>query len=71
MDQLVHQALMMIDTDSNDDENEKNDENDENRREGILSSNDQDERTMTEEEDDTNTDFKYRFINGSYDEQSQ
>ena len=25
MDQLVHQALMMIDTDSNDDENEKND----------------------------------------------
>ena len=32
MDQLVHQALMMIDTDSNDDENEKNDQNDENRR---------------------------------------
>jgi len=27
--------------------------------------------TEEEDEDDTNTDFKYRFINGSYDEQSQ
>jgi hypothetical protein len=25
--------------------------------------------TEEEDEDDTNTDFKYRFINGSYDEQ--
>jgi len=46
MDQLVHQALIMIDTDSNDDENEKNDENDENRRESILSSEDQDEKRL-------------------------
>jgi hypothetical protein len=45
MDQLVHQALIIIDTDSNDDENEKNDENDENRR-GILSSEDQDEKRL-------------------------